>query len=115
MHCPGIDVSNATLDVSDASGVGRLSSVANSRPGIRKVIKWAQNKHEGELQFVIEPTSTYHHVLLDELSNSNIAFTVINPARTRAYSNSLGKRAKTDRLRPPPPPRGSACVHRHLS
>ncbi len=99
MHYLGIDVSKATLDVSDASGVSRLSSVANSRPGIRKVIKWAtKGDHEGELQFVIEPTSTYHHVLLDELSNSNIAFTVINPARTKAYSNSLGKRAKTDRV-----------------
>lgn len=97
MHYLGIDVSKATLDVSDPSGGDRLSS-ANSRPGVRKVIKWAQGKHEGELQFVIEPTSTYHHVLLDELSNSNIAFTVINPARTRAYSNSLGKRAKTDRV-----------------
>ena len=97
MHYLGVDVSKATLDVSDAPGVSRLSS-ANSRSGIRKVIKWAQNKHESELQFVIEPTSTYHHVLLDELSNSNIAFTVINPARTKAYSNSLGKRAKTDRV-----------------
>ena len=98
MHYLGIDVSKATLDVSDASGDSRLSSVANSRVGIRKVIKWAQNKDEGELQFVIEPTSTYHHVLLDELPNSNIAFTVINPARTKAYSNSLGRRAKTDRV-----------------
>ncbi len=98
MHYLGIDVSKATLDVSDASGVSRLSS-ANSRPGIRKIIRWAtKGSHEGELQFVIEPTSTYHHVLLDELSNSNIAFTVINPARTKAYSNSLGKRAKTDRV-----------------
>jgi len=62
MHCPGIDVSKATpdvSDVSDASGVGRLSSIANSRPGIRKAIRWAQNKHEGEIQFVIEPTCTY--------------------------------------------------------
>ena len=100
MHYLGIDVSKATLDVSDASGVSRLSSVANTRHGIRKVIKWAQNKHisNKDLQFVIEPTSTYHHVLLDELSNSGIAFTVINPARTKAYSNSLGKRAKTDRV-----------------
>ena len=98
MHYLGIDVSKATLDVSDASGDSRLSSVANSRVGIRKVIKWAQNKDEGELQFVIEPTSTYHHVLLDELSNSNIAFTVINPARTKAYSNSLSRQAKTGRV-----------------
>ena len=97
MHYLGIDVSKATLDVSDASGDSRLSS-ANSRAGIRKVIRWAQNRHEGELQFVIEPTSTYHHVLLDELSNSSLAFTVINPARTKAYSNSLGRRAKTDRV-----------------
>ena len=97
MHYLGIDVSKATLDVSDASGDSRLSS-ANSRAGVRKLIKWAQDKHEDKLQFVIEPTSTYHHVLLDELSNSDIAFTVINPARTKAYSNSLGKRAKTDRV-----------------
>ena len=101
MHYLGIDVSKATLDVSDAPGDSRLSSVANSRVGIRKVIRWAtrgNHTNNDELQFVIEPTSTYHHVLLDELSNSNIAFTVINPARTKAYSNSLGKRAKTDRV-----------------
>jgi transposase len=99
MHYLGIDVSKATLDVSDPSGDRRLSS-ANSRPGIRKVIKWAEGKHASNkvIQFVIEPTSTYHHVLLDELSNSDIAFTVINPARTKAYSNSLGRRAKTDRV-----------------
>ena len=99
MYYLGIDVSKATLDVSDPSGDRRLSS-ANSRPGIRKVIKWAQGKYASNkvIQFVIEPTSTYHHVLLDELSNSDIAFTVINPARTKAYSNSLGRRAKTDRV-----------------
>jgi transposase len=99
MHYLGIDVSKATLDVSDPSGDRRLSSV-NSRPDIREVIKWAQGKHANNkvIQFVIEPTSTYHHVLLDELSNSDIAFTVINPARTKAYSNSLGRRAKTDRV-----------------
>jgi transposase len=100
MHYLGIDVSKATLDVSDAHGNNRLSS-ANSRAGIRKLVKWAsKGSHaiSSELQFVIEPTSTYHHVLLDELSNSSIAFTVINPARTKAYSNSLGKRAKTDRV-----------------
>lgn len=99
MHYLGIDVSKATLDVSDASGDNRLSA-ANSSVGIRKLVRWAQGKHAGnnELQFVIEPTSTYHHVLLDGLSNFDIAFTVINPARTKAYSNSLGKRAKTDRV-----------------
>ncbi len=97
MHYLGIDISKATLDVSGASGDSRLSS-ANSRAGVRKLIKWAQDNHEDELQFVIEPTSTYHHVLLDELSKSQTAFTVINPARTKAYSNSLGKRAKTDRV-----------------
>ena len=97
MHYLGIDVSKATLDVSDASGGSRLSS-ANSRTGTSKIVKWAVQNHEGELQFVIEPTSTYHHTLVDELSKSNIAFTVINPARTRAYSLALGKRAKTDRV-----------------
>ena len=97
MHYLGIDVSKATLDVSDPSGKHRLSS-PNSRLGARKIIKWAQDRIEGELQFVIEPTSTYHHVLIDQLSTSNIAFTVINPARTKAYSRSLGKRAKTDKV-----------------
>lgn len=99
MHYLGIDVSKATLDVSDPSGDNRVS-LTNSRLGIRKLVKWAQAKHASNkvFQFVIEPTSTYHHVLLDELSNSDIAFTVINPARTKAYSNSLGRRAKTDRV-----------------
>ncbi len=97
MHYLGIDVSKATLDVSDAAGVSRLSS-PNSRTGTSKIIKWAQRIQEGELQFIIEPTGTYHHTLIDELSHANIPFTVINPARTKAYSLSLGKRAKTDRV-----------------
>lgn len=97
MHYLGIDVSKATLDVSDASGTNRLSSI-NSRPGAHRIVKWAQDRHEGELQFVIEPTGTYHHVLVDELSRAGISFTVINPARTKAYSASLGVRAKTDKV-----------------
>ena len=97
MHYLGIDVSKATLDISDASGNKRLSSI-NSRPGTHRIVKWAQDRHEGELQFVIEPTGTYHHVLVDELSRAGIAFTVINPARTKAYSASLGVRAKTDKV-----------------
>lgn len=97
MHYLGIDVSKATLDVSDAAGVSRLSS-PNSRTGTTKIIKWARGIQEGELQFVIEPTGTYHHTLIDVLSHASIPFTVINPARTKAYSLSLGKRAKTDRV-----------------
>ncbi len=97
MHYLGIDVSKATLDVSDADGAQRLSST-NSRTGVRKLIKWARHGFGAELQFVIEPTSTYHHVLIDEVSNADIAFTVINPARTKAYSASLGIRAKTDKV-----------------
>ncbi len=97
MHYLGIDVSKATLDVSDASGANRLSS-ENSRNGVRKIIKWAQDTFEGDLLCVVEPTSTYHHVLIDELSRADIAFTIINPARTKAYSLSVGLRAKTDKI-----------------
>jgi len=97
MHYLGIDVSKATLDVSDASGNKRLSSI-NSCPGVRRIIKRMSSRLGKSIHFVLEPTSTYHHVLVDELSRASIAFTVINPARTKAYASSLGVRAKTDKV-----------------
>ncbi len=97
MHYLGIDVSKATLDLSDPSGRLR-GNFSNSRKGTSQIIRKASSRLGAEIHFVIEPTGTYHHVLVDELSRASVAFTIINPARTKAYATSLGVRAKTDKV-----------------
>ncbi len=51
----------------------------------------------GDLQPIVEPTSTYHHPLVRALTAWELAYTLINPARTAAFARVQGKRAKTDR------------------
>ena len=83
--------------MSDAPGT-LTGQFANTPKGVASLLGWVHRHVSEAAHVVLEPTSTYHHVLLDELSNSDIAFTVINPARTKAYSASLGVRAKTDEV-----------------
>ena len=50
----------------------------------------------GDLQLIVEPTSTYHHPLVRALGAQGVTYTLINPARTAAFARVQGKRAKTD-------------------
>jgi len=62
------------------------------------LLGWVRERFGDQAQLVIEPTSTYHHLLVEALSDGGIPFTVINPARTKAYASLQGRRAKTDRV-----------------
>ncbi len=53
---------------------------------------------QGDLQLIVEPTSTYHHPLVRALTVRELAYTLINPAQTAAFARVQGKRAKTDRV-----------------
>ena len=97
MHYLGIDVSKASLDLSDPSGrfAGKFK---NTHADARRLIDRTACKLDSGVHFVLEPTSTYHHALVEELSKCEVAYTVINLARTKAYAASLGVRAKTDKV-----------------
>jgi len=117
MHYVGVDVAKASLEVSDAAGQ-RRRTFKNTTPGITQMLDWLSRRfspsaststgsvrhsahHSGEaggVQIILEPTSTYHHLLVEALSDGGIPFTVINPCRTKAYATLEGKRAKTDRV-----------------
>lgn len=86
----------------------------------------------GGLHLIVEPTSTYHHLLVQALADQGLPYTLINPARTAAFARVQGKRAKTDPVdarllaslgesqqpEPTPPPEedqeGLKALRRHL-
>lgn len=92
----GIDVSSRTLDVSDAAGSLR-GQFANTSRGVVALLGWVHRHVPEGVHVVLEPTSTYHHLLVDKLGRSGLPFTLVNPARTAAFAAAQGKRAKTDR------------------
>jgi transposase len=71
MHYPGVDVSRASLDLDD--GEGRHRSFPNSPAGVARLASWlGRSFPSGDAQVVLEPTSTYHHLLVSELAASGI-------------------------------------------
>ena len=97
MHYVGVDVAKATLEASDSSRKARRS-FRNSSQGVRQSLGWVRERFGDEAHLVIEPASTYHHLLVDELAGHAALYTVINPARPKAYASLQGRRAKTDRV-----------------
>ena len=96
MEYLGVDVAKETLVVADASG-SRGSSFPNSGAGIQGFLSWLPGVFpQGEVHLIVEPTSTYHHLLVQALAAQEMAYTLINPAKTAAFSQVQGKRAKTD-------------------
>lgn len=94
----GIDVAKDTLEISDAGG-GRRGSFANTASGIVGLAGWVEeNSPPGEAHLVLEPTSTYHHPLVQALEACRLDYTLVNPAQTAAFARVQGKRAKTDRV-----------------
>lgn len=98
MHYLGIDVAKTRLDLGDAGG-GLSQPFANKRTGVNKLIGLLETRYApGDVQLVIEPTSTYHHLLIHALAEQHIAYTLVNPASTAYYARVQMKRAKTDRV-----------------
>jgi transposase len=128
----GVDVAKETLEVADVSG-SRGRSFANREAGIQEFLSWLPHAFpEGEVRLIMEPTSTYHHLLVHALAAQDLVYTLINPANTAAFSQVQGKRAKTDPVdarllasfgesrqpKPTPPPEehqeGLKALRRHL-
>lgn len=98
MHYLGVDVAKANLETSDAAGRLRRT-FRNNLTGIGQLVRWVHRSFaEGGVLVVLEPTSTYHQLLVKRLQEARIAFNPVNPSRSRKYAASLGLRAKTDRV-----------------
>lgn len=94
----GVDIAKDSLEVATASGTP-TRSFPNTGVGIGRLISWlAQRFPQGGTRLVLEPTSTYHCLLVQRLAAEGIPYTLVNPAQTAAYGRLPGRRAKTDRV-----------------
>jgi len=101
MTCPqskihaGIDVGKEQLDIfiqSEAKGF----SVPNTKAGLRKLITRLNQQHVSLV--ALEATGRYHYLAHAMINNAGIPVAVINPYRSRQFSESLGQMAKTDKI-----------------
>lgn len=91
----GLDVGKQWLDVA-AGSTGTPQRFANDPPGHQALVAWATT-HQPQL-VVLEASGGYERAIVTALDGAGIAVSVRNPTQIRRFAQSLGKRAKTDRL-----------------
>lgn len=91
----GIDVSKASLDICILPE-GRQMKMANDKQAHKALIKELAGHRVGVV--VMEATGKYHLKLHQALAQAGFAVAVINPYRSRKFSDSLGQLAKTDKI-----------------
>lgn len=88
----GVDVARDTLEVAwEAEGATRRF---RNPEGIGALVRSLQEA--GGCHVILEPTSTYHHRLVQALVGAGIPYTAVNPAYTAGYARARGSRSKTD-------------------
>lgn len=92
MQCVGIDVSKAELAVR-ALPADEQFHVPNSEAGWRQL---SARFTPGETRFALEATGGYERGVLEHLVDAGHTVVRYSPDRVKAFSRSLGKRAKTD-------------------
>ena len=93
----GVDVSSAKLDVARGKRGSSRTKFPNTQEGIAQFVAWlATGCDLSEVQVILEPTSTYHQHLVEALTGHEVKFTLLNPARTKAFAQLMGSRTKTD-------------------
>lgn len=91
----GVDVSLRSLEAADAAGRQR-KRFPNTPQGHAQLLAWLPQGDGVSCQLVIEPTSVYHHALVDALARQGVPYSLINPAQTAAFARLQRQRAKTD-------------------
>jgi transposase len=89
----GADVSKTRLDI---HGLGELTSVANDRYGIRRLI--GRIRRSRPQLIVVEATGGYERSLVHGLLDAGLPVVRVNPLRVRRFAQSRGILAKTDRI-----------------
>lgn len=93
----GIDVSSKHLDVALLTSDQLLSGkFTNDQAGAKKLEKWAKKKGESKYRVCLEATGRYSDLAATYFHGQGYPVHVINPARIKAYRQSLMKRSKTD-------------------
>lgn len=87
----GVDVSKERLEVYDWASQHRLS-LANHREAIRR---WLGSLH-GPARLAIEPTSSYHLLVVEEAHALGHEVFLVNPRQLIHYREAVNKRHKTD-------------------
>jgi transposase len=91
----GLDVGKEGLDIFIHPTGIRLKA-KNQKKAIEALILTLR-EHDVDL-VAMEATSTYHRLAHTMLHDADISVAVINPFRSRQFSNSIGKLAKTDTI-----------------
>ncbi len=70
----------------------------NNPKGIQALSKWALKsvKSNQVIQLCMEATGSYHELCATMLNDDGLRVSVLNPARTKAFGDSIGVRTKTD-------------------
>src|SRR5688572_3344056 len=95
----GIDIAKRKFDCALLLGERfRTKVFENNAAGIEACVAWLA-RHAGEpLHACIESTGPYAEAVAEALFDAGHTVSLINPARSRAFSESLGVRSKTDEV-----------------
>jgi transposase len=88
----GVDVAKQSLEVAQPK---RSEQLSNDAQGHRRLLSLL-GKHAKPVQVVLEASGGYERALVQALHAANIAVSVVEPSRVRAFAQAKGLRAKTD-------------------
>jgi transposase len=93
----GLDISKDTIDACLLSdGSEHAKKVSNNAKGFLQLKKWLENRRSKDVHVCMEATGSYFEAVAEYFSDRAFLVSVVNPARIKAYSQSLLLRAKTD-------------------
>lgn len=93
----GIDVAKRKFDCALLQGERfRTKVFANDSDGIEACVQWVARHAAEPVHACLEATGPYAQALAEALFDAGHTVSLINPARSRAFADSLGNRSKTD-------------------
>ncbi|HUF80513.1 MAG TPA: IS110 family transposase [Burkholderiales bacterium] len=93
----GVDIAKRKFDCALLLGEKfRTKVFENNASGIEACASWIARHAEEPVHACIEATGPYAQALAEALFDAGHTVSLINPARSRAFSESLGVRSKTD-------------------
>src|SRR5215210_801832 len=88
----GVDIAKQSLEVAQP---GRSQELSNDAKGHRRFLHML-GKYPNPVHVILEASGGYERALVRVLHKANIALTVLEPSRVRAFAQAKGLRAKTD-------------------
>lgn len=93
----GIDIAKRKFDCALLQGERYRTKVFdNNSTGIDACVQWVARHASVPVHVCLEATGPYAQALAEALFDAGHTVSLINPARSRAFSDSLGLRSKTD-------------------